>query len=42
MTDGQEYKNIIEKINSLLNEEFLNLENESNMILNKISRKNAN
>ena len=42
MTDGQEYKNIIEKINSLLNEEFLNLENESNMILNKISRENAN
>ncbi len=41
MADKKEYKNIVEKINNSLNEEFFKLENESNIILNKISKKSA-
>lgn len=39
MTDKQQYKEIIEKINNCLNEEFFKLENESDMVLDKISKR---
>ncbi|MDD3520703.1 MAG: lysophospholipid acyltransferase family protein [Actinomycetota bacterium] len=39
MSEGQEYKNIIEKIHDSLNNEFFKLENESNVTLDKISKK---
>jgi 1-acyl-sn-glycerol-3-phosphate acyltransferase len=41
LASRQEYKNIIEKINNSLNEEFFKLENESNIVLEKMSKKNV-